>query len=164
MDVSVFNTKDKSDEGSWMPILDFDWETPVGADILVLGPDSREAVAIIDEEESFNQRRIAESFAGNKKAKAEAEGEVSVDKAIRKAVRLTLGWRNIEWEGKEFPFTPENATKLYTKVSHIRVQVLNYYRDRSTFTTPEYANWRARFGKDSSLTPPAREEALSEKH
>jgi len=152
MDLSLMNTADSRDAGSWMPVLDFDWETPIGCSILVLGPDSKEAVGIMDEEEKYNQRRLAESFAGNKASKASLDNEVSVDKAIRKAVKLTKGWKDVEWDGKEFPYTEANAVLLYTKIPHIRTQVLNYYRDRANFTVPEYANWRKRFGEGPSST------------
>lgn len=150
MDMSLMNTLDSSEAGSWMPVLDLDWETPIGCGILVLGPDSKNAMAIMDEEEKFNQRRLAESFAGNKAAKDRADNELGADKAIRKAVRLTKDWRNIEWDGQPFPYSEDNAIKLYTKVPHIRAQVLGYWRDRAHFTRPEYANWRKQFGDDSS--------------
>lgn len=146
MDLSLMATSESSEQGSWMPVLDFDWETPVGCSILVLGPDSKEAMQIADEEEKYNQRKLAESFAG----KGTKDAEVGADKAIRKAVRLTKGWENIEWAGTPFTYSADNALKLYTASPHIRTQVLNYYRDRTHFTKPEYANWRKLFGETSS--------------
>lgn len=163
MDLSLMNTADSSEEGAWLDILDFDWETPVGCSVLVLGPDSKDAARISDEEEKFNQKRLAEAFAGSaKKAKGVAEvDEDGVEKAIRKAVKLTKGWKDVEWDGKPFPFTPANAAMLYSKIPHIRTQVLNFYRDRANFTKPEYASWRKRFGDGSSSTSPEKEAPAS---
>ena len=161
MDLALMNTADSSEEGAWLEILDFDWETPIGCSLLVLGPDSREALKINDEEEKFNQKRLAESFAGSKKSKDSADNEVGADKAIRKALALTKGWKDVEWDGKPFPFNTENALILFTKIPHIRVQVLNFYRDRANFMKPEYANWRKRFGEGSSSTSPGKAEAAS---
>jgi hypothetical protein len=155
MDMALLNTADRSEDGSWMDVLDLDWETPLGCSILVKGPDSKDALILLDEEERFNQKRLVDSYANKK---GTPDPEVSADKAIRKAVRMTKGWQDMEWAGEAFPFTEENAIKLYTKVPHIRTQVLTYYRDRVNFTTPEYASWRKRFGDGSSSTTPAKEE------
>jgi hypothetical protein len=157
MDLSVLNTVDSSEDGAWMPVLDLDWETPLGCSILVIGPDSKAVTVIADEEERYAQKRLAESFAGNKKTSGD-NVEISADKAIRKACKLTKNWKDIEWAGAPFPYSEANAEKLYTKIPHIRTQVLNFYRDRANFTSPEYANWRKRFVADSPSTSPAKME------
>ena len=161
MDLSLLNTKDASEEGTWMPVLDLDWTTPFGdAQVLVLGPDSSEAARLVDEEERLTQRHLAEAFA-NKQTKVAEDGKE--DRDIRKACRITKNWKEIDWEGKPFPYSPDNAKMLYTKVPHLRAQVLMHYNQRSNFTSPEYASWRKRFGEDSSSTGPEKAGSPSEK-
>jgi len=157
MDLSLMATDVQSEEGTWMPVLDFDWQTEIGCSILVLGPDSKEAMAIADEEEKLNQRRLANTFVSKGKD-TDKESPVDDGPAIRKAVRLTKGWKDVEWAGAPFPYTEGNAMILYTKAPHVRNQVLGYWRDRSHFTSPEYASWRKRFGEGSSSTTPAKAE------
>jgi hypothetical protein len=158
VDLKLFDTLETSEHGAWMPVMDFDWVTPIGCSILVLGPDSKEAIAIQDEEERFAQRRMIESV--SKKDDDKDESKASVEKAVQKAIRLTKGWKDIVWGGEAFEYSELNARILYTKSPHIRNQVLGYYRDRSNFTTPEYATWKSRFGKDSTSTSPEKAEAV----
>jgi hypothetical protein len=155
MDVSLLNTTDPSNDGAWLDILDLDWVTPIGARIRVLGPDSPEAIRIADEDEKESQRNLAESFAGKTKAHVTAD---IADKMTKRACLLTKGWEDLSWGDEPFPYNEENALKLYRKVPHIRVQVLNFYRNRANFTKPEYANWRKQFGQDSSSTVPEKVE------
>jgi hypothetical protein len=152
MDLSGFCTKDSSEEGSWMEIMDFDWETPIGAQVLVLGPDSKEAVKIADEEEKIQQKRLADMFAKGVAKKNETDLESSEEKAIFRAVRLTKGWRKIELHGKEYPYSPDNAKWLYGNSPHIRNQVLAYYQNRKNFTKPELLSSPKQSGANSPST------------
>jgi hypothetical protein len=159
MDFAAFNTLETSEEGSWMTVADFDGED-LDAQILVLGPDSKEVNKIAYEEEKENQKKLADIFSesakkgkNNKKAEVIEDGpEDRTQKDIDKAVRLTKGWKNIDWLGQELPFNKGNASMLYTNVSMLRNQVLNYYRDLSHFIKPGQPNSKKQSGKDSSLT------------
>lgn len=153
MDISLFDTKSLSDSGSWLDIVDFDFVTPIGCSILVLGPDSDPAVKIADEEEKATQQRMFDSFSGKKTAEDE---ETRTEKDIRKAVRITKDWKDIEWDGAEFPYSEANAEKLYRYVPHIRMQVLTYYSNRLNFTQPGYASWKKPSGQVSSSTTRAK--------
>lgn len=145
MDLSQYCTKESSEEGSWLDILDFDFETPIGAKILVLGPDSREAVRMSDEEEREAQKKLAEMFAGaKKKGASEPESESSEEKSVRKAVKLTKGWQDIALGDKVFEYNEKNAKWLYENSPHIRNQVLGFYQRRANFT---------KAGSDSSKKP-----------
>lgn len=139
MNLSRFDTRTGSGEGQWLDILDWDWETKIGFRVKVLGPDSSEAAKIADEEEKSFQAKLAEAYARGKKKDLEQD-ELSVDRSIEKAARLTVDWEGAEWEGKPLPFTKENAIMLYTNCSHIRTQVLSYHAAKANFTKGESSN------------------------
>lgn len=139
MNLSRFDTRTGSEEGQWLDILDWDWETKIGFKIKVLGPDSSEAAKIADEEEKQFQAKLAEAYARGKK-KELADEELSVDRAIEKAARLSVDWEGGEWEGKPLAFSRENAIMLFTKCSHIRTQVLSYHAAKANFTKGESGN------------------------
>ena len=46
---------------------------------------------------------------------------------------ITMDWENIEWDGESFPFTAQNALKLYTDVPYVRSQVLHFSEDTANF-------------------------------
>lgn len=48
-------------------------------------------------------------------------------------VACTLGWENVELEGKELPFSAENARMVYTKFPWIREQVDAFIGERENF-------------------------------
>lgn len=52
---------------------------------------------------------------------------------IELLARCTVGWENIEWEGKPLPFDKDNAKKLYTKAPWLREQVDLFMGDRANF-------------------------------
>jgi len=139
MNLSRFDTRTGSEEGQWLDILDWDWETKIGFRVKVLGPDSSEAAKIADEEEKQFQAKLAEAYARGKKKDLVEEG-LSVDRAIEKAARLTSDWDGAEWDGKPLVFNKENAIMLYTKCSHIRTQVLSYHSAKANFTKRESSN------------------------
>lgn len=136
MNLAKFDTRAASEEGQWLDILDWDWETKIGFRVKVLGPDSITAARINDEEEKAMQSKIAALYAKGVKAMPE-EDALSVEKAINKAVKLTVAWEGAEWDGKELPFNAENAKMLYTQCSHIRTQVLAFFNTKANFTRAE---------------------------
>jgi hypothetical protein len=114
-----------------MSILDLNGD-PLDCQILVFGPDSHEAAKIANETEKAAWKQLA-AAAGKKGGKQDGEDGESVDKLVDKAIRMTKGWKNIQWAGKEFEFNDTNARQLYTKGPYIRDQVLRFYQDRSNF-------------------------------
>ena len=156
MGMAIFDTKATSDAGKWLEPLDLDWETKIGCSILVMGPDSEEAAKISDEEDRFTQSRLVASWSGGKVKPT--EDEIKNEKEIRKAVRITKDWKDIEWGGVVFPYSVKNAERLYTQCPIIRAQVISYYNNRSNFMTPGYATWKAQSGHASSSTSPVEKE------
>lgn len=154
MDLSLLNTKDASEEGRWLPLLDLDWKTPLGIEFKVLGPDSDEAAAIALEEERTNQRKLADIFSGTQK-KDEAV-ESSDSREIRKCARLVVDWRGeVIWGDKgALGFNKENLNLVISKVPHIRRQVIQYYNDRANFTSAAYRDWKKQSSLPSASTTP----------
>lgn len=133
-DLSLMSTLEKSEEGSWMHVYNLVGEE-LDSELLVLGPDSKEAARIANEAEKEAWKKMAE-LAGNtkKKGKVVEEEDTSIEDQIKKACRLTKDWKNIEWAGKPFPYNKENAEKLFTQSPAIRDQVLRFYNNRANFT------------------------------
>lgn len=157
MNLARFDTRTISEEGQWLDILDWDWETKIGFKIKVLGPDSSVAARIADDEEKQFQAKLASAYARGKKSVADDEEDaMSVAKAIAKAVKLTVSWEGAEWEGKELPFNAENAKMLYTQCSHIRTQVLSFYSGKTNFTKAESSNSEPSSDSDSRSTTRAK--------
>ena len=48
-------------------------------------------------------------------------------------VACTTGWKNLQWQGQELEFTPENAAMIYELVPSIREQVDKAVGDRKRF-------------------------------
>lgn len=157
MNLSRFDTRETSEDGKWLDILDWDWETKIGFKIKILGPDSMEAAKIADEEEKQFQATLADLYARGKKPSITVT-ELSVQRAVEKAARLTLDWEGGEWEGKPFPFSHENAIMLYTNCSHIRTQVLSYHASKINFTKGESSNSVPSSDSDSRSTTHAKKE------
>lgn len=137
MNLAKFDTRSASEEGQWLDILDWDWETKIGFRVKVLGPDSMVAARINDEEEKAFQAKLAAAYAKGAKSTSEDSELLSVEKAVSKAVKLTVAWEGAEWEGDELPFNEKNAAMLYTQCSHIRTQVLAFYNQKANFTKGE---------------------------
>ena len=140
MDLGKLCTKVASEQGSWLTIMDFDGATPVGMEIRVLGPDSKEAIRIADDDERMALKRFADA-AGGSKVKPSQDTETSEERAIRKACALSKDWRatdgkDIIINGAAFPYSETNARWLFENSPHIRNQVISFYVDRSNFTTP----------------------------
>jgi hypothetical protein len=153
MDIASLCTKEQSEEGSWMEIMGLDYVTPIGAQILVLGPDSSEVVKMADTEQR-RALKILSDLQTKKNSKALDEEEPSDVSAVRRACLLTKNWRSIELGGKQYEYSKDNATWLYTNSPHIRDQVLRYYQERANFIKPGSKNSQKRSGGNSSSNTP----------
>lgn len=155
MDLSQFCTKESSEAGSWLEVMDWDGETPIGASILVLGPDSNEAMKIADEMEKDAQKQMAEMFA-NKKAAAPAPSTTGQEKLTGRAVRLTKGWKNLSLGERAFDFNEPNARWLYENSPFIRDQVLSFHQKRVNFTKSGSPSLPKQSAITSGSTTPAK--------
>lgn len=48
---------------------------------------------------------------------------------------IVVGWKNIVWEGKELPFSPQNVRMFLTKFPPIRSQLDSFVSKRANFTS-----------------------------
>jgi len=62
----------------------------------------------------------------------EMTAEETEENAVELLAKCILGWENIEWEGKELPYSYENTKKLLG-VPWIREQVDMFVGDRANF-------------------------------
>ena len=137
-DLSVLCTKESSEEGSWLEILDMDYETKIGMSILVLGPDSKAAIKIADEDQRTAIRKMADA-AVKKNSSAKEDDETTEEASIRRACAVVKTWKSsddspLTLGGKEFPYSSDNAKFLFENSPHIRNQVLMFYQNRANFT------------------------------
>lgn len=134
MDLSLYDSKTLSEEGTWFVPS---WKGELlDCSFLILGPDSTEAVKLFDEEVKESQRRLIDGLAGQNKGKKESIEEIdtSEDKEVKKAISVIKTWKNIQWEGKELPYSIDNAKFLMRKTAFLREQILRYHQDRVNFT------------------------------
>lgn len=121
-----------SPEGVWMEVLDPKTETPIRntegqpVRILLVGTDSPQFRA---KNREFMNRRLKR----NKVALGTAE-QLEAEKHETLAA-CTLGWEGFILNGKEWPFSPENAYSLYANpaLRFIREQVDEFVGERANF-------------------------------
>lgn len=119
MDITKFNTADACEQGAWVTIKDFD-DIDTDMQFKVLGIDSKRFKSQVNRFSKQNE---------NKKMDME-KLEAS---SIRTLVAITVGWKNVEMDGKEIPFDDKTAEEIYTTSPHISNQVLSFAQERTNF-------------------------------
>jgi hypothetical protein len=106
-------------------------ETPTGAFITIAGPHHPKR----KEQQLANERAITRSFERYGKLKFD-DPELRYERQTDFLVACTLGWKNIEMDGAPYPFSAENARRLYQdeERSYIRDQVDKGLADQKLFT------------------------------
>lgn len=96
---------------------------PTDAFITVRGDQSKTVKA-------FNRKKVNEWRLKEQQAKRRGKEveDVSLEEAeeltVETAIVRVISWRGFEEEGKEIPFTKENANRIFTEHSWIRDQVI----------------------------------------
>lgn len=126
MELNDLLTQDAHEEGAECRILSPIDNKPTDFYIKVLGVDSM----------AFQkaQRKLR-----NDAVKALSEDrEIGVEEEIRLEIEnlaaITIGWRGLEVDGKDKPFTLENCIDIYTRAPNIRSQVDRFVSNRANFT------------------------------
>lgn len=96
-------------------------ERGLGVFISVVGENADRVQRVLRGE--FNRRRKLEVQMQKRNKQEATPIEEDEQLAIESCVARTVGWRGLTKGGAEFPFTAENARKLYTSNSAIRAQV-----------------------------------------
>jgi hypothetical protein len=130
IDLKDFDVAAASELGSELTLLHpTKNDTPLDIKIMLAGPDSKRA-------------RDAERSIQDQIVKDAADGKLVGDDALferlaaERIASITLGWTGIEWGGVPFPFSFDNAVKLYTERRWIRTQVENFAGRRDNFFKP----------------------------
>jgi len=101
----------------------------LGIRVRVIGKDSDEFRRLIAAQSRRRVQRMAKQGRGVKAPDQEEIEHENVDLLAAS----TLGWEGMVYEGKELPFTRENAVMVYSKYPWVREQVDVAIGDRSLF-------------------------------
>jgi hypothetical protein len=126
IDLKDFDVASASEAGSELTVQHPTKNTPTDIKIRMVGPDSK-------------RMRDADRDITDQITKDAAEKKLTSDDAMferlaaKRAAAITMGWDGVEWNGVAFPFSVENAVKLYTEHRWIRTQVENFAGQRGNF-------------------------------
>lgn len=134
-DLSKFDTATLADKGAPINIVSPLGDVVIGSDgnpvqFFVLGQDSKKFKADISE---ARRQAQAQTKTNNKKTKSPEEEEAE---AIVRIAGYTVGWtNNFELDGDKFPFSQENAVKLYSdaRFQWIYEQINRQIMNRANF-------------------------------
>jgi hypothetical protein len=133
-DLSLFSTKERSEEGAVLTVLDPTSGEPLSDDngksvtITLSGVDG----AKYRECQNKIQNRRLKSI-GRGKTKLELDAAELEKEGLELLASCTLGWSGIVWKGSELPFTVENAKMLYGELGWLREQVDSFIGERQNF-------------------------------
>lgn len=129
MDISKLNIVKTATEGAWIDILNPLDDTPTDMRFHVVGAMSNNykddlTLLIADIEDFKEANKIPENSSNKKKA----EFNLKVDKydaevTAKFLAKYTIGWENVEENGKPLEFSQANAERVYLEYSIIRGQV-----------------------------------------
>ena len=129
MDLSQLGTREKSEEGAVLEIMDPKTHTPflgyndIPVTITLKGADCREFKAM--------QYRQSDKFFRNGKMKMSAAQ--LADAAIKTLAKMTIAWTGVSVNGEELPCTEANAEMIYREYETVRQQVDEFVNDLENF-------------------------------
>lgn len=123
MEVGSLYTVEASEQGAEVQIRDPRTRKPLDVFIRVKGIDSKD----FRECKRRRQKVELEAMAENRDFDAE-------DLNLQMLVDLTIDWRGLMDEGKEYTYSPERCRKLYEQSPAIREQVDVFIANRRNFT------------------------------
>lgn len=148
MDLKAYDTLTGSEAGAFIEPHNLEGKK-MGLRIKVAGPDSRRYNLLKDEVQRAMYKSIADAANGLDVKDAK---ETEAEKEARFYAGLTLGWEPVDehdpvvWDGKPFPFTEDNARKLYVYSPIILNQVKVFVENRRNFMSPGFAASDAQSG------------------
>lgn len=111
-DLSNLNTKKACDQGSEIELKHPSTNEPLGMFVTILGKDSQEFRDFTREKTNIRLRKDAMSQKRGKDPEIRTVEGIETEN-IELLVTCTKGWRGIEKDGVELPFTVQNAIMLY---------------------------------------------------
>lgn len=129
IDLSELDVSRASEVGSDLTVLHPTTGEPLEIVIVVSGPDSKRSR---DATRDMTDRLTKEAI----EKKLNPDDATFERMAAMHAAAITQSWSGVEWDGKEFPFSAENALKLYSERRWIREQVERFAGQRGNFFKP----------------------------
>ncbi|MFW0776360.1 MAG: hypothetical protein ACN2B6_01390 [Rickettsiales bacterium] len=126
MEFNDLLTQDLHEEGAEVEIISPATGEKTGFFIKVMGMDSLEFQKA--------QKKLRNQAIKALQEKTSITEEDEIESEINQLVAITVGWKGIEVDGKDKPFTKEACKQLYTKSPGIRQQVDRFVGDRLNFT------------------------------
>jgi hypothetical protein len=148
MDITQFTTKDKANEGVWVPITLYGKEADF--DLLILGDDSD----AVQKYERAASKKLASLFTKAMNDKNQVDDVEDYDDAVIVRINGIRGWNVKRKDGKEeerevepvvlcgkiLVSEPESYRFLIKKIPAIKDIVLKYARDRNNFLSQPSGN------------------------
>lgn len=131
MTLDLYNfTSDKANVPTDVVFIHPITKKPTDIIFKVVGLDSSAAQACLDEQQSARFSEMTKNEDVKEMMFDPKEGRAGT---IQLLVACTVGWRNLQWQGTELVFSPENAAMIYELVPSIREQVDKAVGDRKRF-------------------------------
>lgn len=123
MDISVFNTVASCESGKWVEIKDLEGNK-TDIRIKVVGVDSKRY--------KMESHKLAKYLEKIREDKNKDYDEIEA-KTLHMAVSITIDWENISEDGKDLPFSKENAERIYSLAPILPEQIIKVAKDRTNF-------------------------------
>jgi len=129
-DLSNLDTSAAAEMGAVLDVLHPTENLPIGVRITLAGADSDIYQKFVNKAANKVRQRIKPGRPYTPPSQEEEN-----ERGIALLVACTLGWEGMIMNGKEYPFTPENARVLYANPGYtwLRTQVDEFIGDRSNF-------------------------------
>ncbi len=121
LDLKVQNVAEQSESGYEFELIYPTTQEKTGAFVKVRGSQSTKAKA--HARKKYTEYRLREQMAKRKGKEEELTLDEAEEMAIETAIVRVIAWRGITEDGKEVPFTKENAERIFLEHSWIREQI-----------------------------------------
>ena len=122
-DLATLDTAKVAEEGAELRVAHPTTGEDLGITITLIGTDSK----------TFRDISKIRATMALKKKTREIDLDQNEQDSIELLARCTKGWSGITENGKDIPFSYENAVKIYTKYLWLREQIDRFMADRSNF-------------------------------
>ena len=122
-DLAKLDTAKVAEEGAELRVAHPTTGEDLGIVITLIGTDSK----------TFRDISKIRATMALKKKTREIDLNQNEQDSIELLARCTKGWSGITENGKDIPFSHENAVELYTKYLWLREQIDRFMADRSNF-------------------------------
>lgn len=132
-DLSIFNTEKLASDGAELHLAH-----PVTGEPVYLDDEQKMpiTIAIMGTDSDVYQKALQKAAVKARNAKSknnESDFEQALTETIELYADMTLGWTNINHEGKALKFTRDNAVLLYKTYKEIRKQVGDFAAEKANF-------------------------------